>query len=226
MPDISVRDITKSFPRIRAVDRVSIDFRAGEIHAILGENGAGKSTLMHLLSGLYRPDSGTILVNGQPQNFSSPRTALAAGIAMVHQHFMLIPSFTIAENILLALPGSAQTRIDRKAFSQRVITLAAQYGTNIESPETRVSTLSVGSQQRVEILKALAASARILILDEPTAVLTPTEVENLFQVLRRLKHEGYLILLITHKIPEVLAIADRLSVLRRGRLVATKETVA
>src|SRR5581483_6353363 len=226
MPDISVREMTKTFPGVLAVDHVSLDFHAGEIHAILGENGAGKYKLMHLLSGLYRPDAGTILVNGHPQSFSSPRKALAAGIAMVHQHFMLIPSFTIAENILLALPGSARTRIDRKAFSQQVIVLATQHGINIESPDTRVSTLSVGSQQRVEILKALAASARVLILDEPTAVLTPTEVENLFQVLRRLKHEGYLILLITHKIPEVLAIADRLSVLRRGRLIATKETVA
>ena len=226
MPDISVREMTKTFPGVLAVDHVSLDFHAGEIHAILGENGAGKSTLMHLLSGLYRPDAGTILVNGQPQSFSSPRKALAAGIAMVHQHFMLVPSFTITENILLALPGSARTRIDRKVFAQQVTTLATKYGITLESPDTRVSTLSVGSQQRVEILKALAASARVLILDEPTAVLTPTEVENLFQVLRRLKHEGYLILLITHKIPEVLAIADRLSVLRRGRLIATKETVA
>jgi general nucleoside transport system ATP-binding protein len=226
MPDISVREITKAFSSVLAVDHVSIDFHAGEIHAILGENGAGKSTLMHLLSGLYRPDSGTILLNGQPHIFSSPRAALAAGIAMVHQHFMLIPSFTIAENILLALPGSSKSRIDRPALAQQVRNLATQFGINIESPDTPVAALSVGSQQRVEILKTLAASARVLILDEPTAVLTPTEVDNLFTVLRRLKQEGYLILLITHKIPEVLAIADRLSVLRRGRLVTTKETAA
>ena len=201
MPDIAVREITKTFPGVLAVDHVSIDFHAGEIHALLGENGAGKSTLMHLVSGLYRPDSGTILVNGQPHAFSSPRAALASGIAMVHQHFMLIPSFTIAENILLALPGPSQSRIDRKALAQQVRELAARFGINLESPDTPVAALSVGSQQRVEILKALAASVRVLILDEPTAVLTPTEVENLFAVLRRLKQEGYLILLITHKIP-------------------------
>ena len=224
MPDISVREITKSFPDTLAVDHVSIDFHAGEIHAILGENGAGKSTLMHLLSGLYRPDSGVILVNDQPYFFSSPRAALAAGIAMVHQHFMLIPSFTIAENILLALPGRSRSQIDRKALTQQVRDLAARFGMSIENPEAVVSTLPVGSQQRVEILKTLAVSARVLILDEPTAVLTPAEVENLFAVLRRLKQQRYLVLLITHKIPEVLAIADRLSILRRGRLVTTMQT--
>lgn len=223
MPDISLRDLSKSFPGVLAVDHVSVDFHPGEIHALLGENGAGKSTLMHLLSGLYRPDSGTIVIDGQAQTFSSARDALSAGIAMVHQHFMLIPSFTIAENILLALPGQSHNRIDRAAFAQQVRDLAAHYGIALESPDTLVSALSVGSQQRVEILKALAARARVLILDEPTAVLTPTEVENLFLVLRRLKQEGYVIVLITHKIPEVLAIADRLSVLRRGRLIATKD---
>jgi general nucleoside transport system ATP-binding protein len=223
MPDISLRDLSKSFPGVLAVDHVSVDFRAGEIHALLGENGAGKSTLMHLVSGLYRPDAGTITIDGQPQTFSSARAALSAGIAMVHQHFMLIPSFTIAENIFLALPGQSHNRIDRDGLAQQVSDLAAHYGLAIESPDTRISALSVGSQQRVEILKALAAQARVLILDEPTAVLTPTEVENLFVVLRRLQQAGYVILLITHKIPEVLAIADRLSVLRRGRLIATKD---
>lgn len=223
MLDIALRDLSKSFPGVLAVDRVSIDFRPGEIHALLGENGAGKSTLMHLVSGLYRPDSGTIVIDGQTHSFSSARDALSAGIAMVHQHFMLIPSFTIAENILLAQPGRRLSRIDRPALAQHVIELAAHYGIALENPDTPVSALSVGSQQRVEILKALAVQARVLILDEPTAVLTPTEVANLFGVLRRLKHEGYTILLITHKIPEVLAIADRLSVLRRGRLIATKD---
>jgi len=226
MPDISLREICKSFPGVLAVDRVSVDFHAGEIHALLGENGAGKSTLMHVLSGLYQPESGTIVVNDQPVTFSSPRAALRAGIAMVHQHFMLIPSFTIAENILLALPGQSHSRIDRDALGQQVRDLAAHYGLTIEDPNTRVSALSVGSQQRVEILKALAAQARVLILDEPTAVLTPTEVENLFVVLCRLKQEGYVIPLITHKIPEVLAVADRLSILRRGRLIITKDTAA
>ncbi len=223
MPDIALRDISKSFPGVLAVDHVSVDFRAGAIHALLGENGAGKSTLMHLVSGLYRPDSGTILIDGQPSAFPSPRAALSAGIAMVHQHFMLIPSFTIAENIFLALSGSRLDRIQHRTLNKQVQELAAHHQIVIEDPNTPVATLSVGSQQRVEILKALAASARVLILDEPTAVLAPTEVENLFLILRRLKQAGYLIILITHKIPEVLAIADRLSVLRRGRLVVTKE---
>ncbi|MGE0825447.1 MAG: ABC transporter ATP-binding protein [Candidatus Binatia bacterium] len=225
MPNISLCEITKSFPGgVRAVDHISIDFYAGEIHAILGENGAGKSTLMHLLSGLYSPDSGTILINGKPHSFSSPRMALAAGIAMVHQHFMLIPQFTIAENIYLALQGNLHDRVQRQDLGETVQRLAVHYGIPIDAPNTPVSALSVGAQQRVEILKALAVSVKVLILDEPTAVLTPTEVKNLFSVLRRLKSDGYLILLITHKIPEVMAIADRLTVLRRSRLITTQKT--
>lgn len=223
MPDISLREITKAFSRVLAVDRVSVDFSAGEIHAVLGENGAGKSTLMHLLSGLYQPDAGEILLNGERKIFSSPRAASAAGIAMVHQHFMLIPPLTVAENIFLVLPGSSRERVRRSDLVKRVQALATQYGIPIDSPDAPVMTLSVGTQQRVELLKALAASAQVLILDEPTAVLTPGEVENLFTILRRLKRQGYLIILITHKIPEVLAIADRLSILRRGRLVTTRD---
>jgi general nucleoside transport system ATP-binding protein len=224
MPDVSLRELSKTFSTVRAVDRVSVDFYAGEIHALLGENGAGKSTLMHLLSGLYRPDAGEIRIAGQPRTFASPRAAHAAGIAMVHQHFMLVPTLTVAENILFALPGSGCDMVRHNVLAQRVRALATQYGIAIEDPNALVATLPVGSQQRVEILKALAAAARVLILDEPTAVLTPDEVESLFHTLRTLKRAGYLILLITHKIPEVLAISDRLSVLRRGRLVATKET--
>ena len=224
MPDVSLRELSKTFATVRAVDRVSVDFHAGKIHALLGENGAGKSTLMHLLSGLYRPDAGEICIAGQPRVFASPRAARAAGIAMVHQHFMLVPTLTVAENILFALPGSGRDVVRRNALAHRVQELATQYGIAVEDPNALVATLSVGSQQRVEILKALAADARVLILDEPTAVLTPDEVESLFHTLRNLKHAGYLILLITHKIPEVLAISDRLSVLRRGRLVATRET--
>jgi simple sugar transport system ATP-binding protein len=224
MPDVFLRELSKTFATVRAVDRVSVDFHAGEIHALLGENGAGKSTLMHLLSGLYRPDAGEIRIDGQPRVFASPRAARAAGIAMVHQHFMLVPTLTVAENILFALPGSGRDVVRRAVLTQRIEELATQYGIAIEDPNALVATLPVGSQQRVEILKALAADARVLILDEPTAVLTPDEVESLFHTLRNLKHAGYLILLITHKIPEVLAISDRLSVLRRGRLVATRET--
>ena len=221
-----MREISKAFPGVRAVDRVSVDFHGGEIHALLGENGAGKSTLMHLLSGLYRPDAGEIQLDGRPHVFLSPRAALAAGIAMVHQHFMLVPTLTVAENILLALPGRSLDVVRRDVLAQRVRELAAQYGIAVADPGAPVATLSVGAQQRVEILKALAGEARVLILDEPTAVLTPAEVESLFRTLQRLKHDGYLIVLITHKIPEVLAVSDRLSVLRRGQLVATKETAS
>ncbi|MBI3303000.1 MAG: ABC transporter ATP-binding protein [Deltaproteobacteria bacterium] len=226
MPDVFLREISKTFPGVRALDRVSVDFHPGEIHAVLGENGAGKSTLMHVLSGLYRPDAGEIRLNGRPHAFASPRTALAAGIAMVHQHFMLVPTLTVAENVLLALPGSGHDVVHRDALARRVLELAAQYGIAVEDPSAPVATLSVGAQQRVEILKALAGEARVLILDEPTAVLTPAEVESLFLTLQRLKREEYLILLITHKIPEVLAVSDRLSVLRRGRLIATRETAS
>jgi len=224
MPAVSVRELSKTFSTVRAVDRVSADFYPGEIHALLGENGAGKSTLMHLLSGLYRPDVGEIRIDGQPRVFPSPRAAHAAGIAMVHQHFMLVPTLTVAENILFALPGSGHDVVRRNLLAQRVQDLACQYGIALADPNALVSTLPVGSQQRVEILKALAANARVLILDEPTAVLTPAEVDSLFHTLRNLKRAGYLILLITHKIPEVLAISDRLSVLRRGQLIATRET--
>lgn len=223
LPTLSARQLSKTFESLLAVDRVSIDFHASEIHAVLGENGAGKSTLMHLLSGLYRPDAGEILLNGTPVSFASARAALAAGIAMVHQHFMLVPSLSIAENVLLALSGSRWHRIDRQQLSRDMQALATRYGLTIDTVDTLVSSLSVGAQQRVEILKALASSARILILDEPTAVLTPAEVENLFGILRRLKSEGYCILVITHKIPEVLALADRLSILRRGCLVTTRD---
>jgi ABC-type uncharacterized transport system ATPase subunit len=201
MPAVSVREISKTFSTVRAIDQVSADFYPGEIHALLGENGAGKSTLMHLLSGLYRPDSGEILIAGQSRVFTSPRAARAAGIAMVHQHFMLVPTLTVAENILFALPGSGHDVVRRRVLVQRVQELAAQYSIAIEDPHAPVATLPIGSQQRVEILKALAANTWVLILDEPTAVLTPDEVESLFHTLRNLKHAGYLILLITHKIP-------------------------
>lgn len=226
MPDVSLREISKAFLDVQALDRVSVDFQAGEIHALLGENGAGKSTLMHLLSGLYRPDTGEIRIDGRPHTFSSPRAALAAGIAMVHQHFMLVPTFTVAENIFLALPGRARDLVRRHTLGRYVQDLAAHYRLTDIEPHARVATLSVGAQQRVEILKALAGQVRILILDEPTAVLTPTEVEALFHTLQRLKHEGYLIILITHKIPEALAISDRISILRRGRLLTTRETLS
>jgi general nucleoside transport system ATP-binding protein len=224
MPDISLRAISKVFHNTRAVDDVTIDFHAGEIHALLGENGAGKSTLMHILCGLYKPDAGQILIDGEPCCFSSPRAALTAGIAMVHQHFMLISTLSITENVFLATTGNKLQLARPHSLAQQVRNLAARHNIAIGNPNTRVATLSVGEQQRVEILKALAAETQVLILDEPTAVLTPTEVEDLFSTLQRLKYHGYTILLITHKIREVLAVSDRLSVLRRGRLVATRDT--
>jgi simple sugar transport system ATP-binding protein len=226
MREISLHEISKSFPGILAVNHVSLDFHTGEIHALLGENGAGKSTLMHVLSGLYRPDGGEIRIDGQPSVFASPRAALAAGIAMVHQHFMLVPTLTVAENILLAQPGKGRKLVRRDALSRQVRELADQYSIPVADPNAPVATLSVGAQQRVEILKALAAKARVLIFDEPTTVLTPGEVESLFRTLQRLKQEGHLIVLITHKIPEALAISDRLTVLRQGRLVTTRETAS
>src|SRR5262245_45128344 len=159
MPHVSLRELTKTFSGVKAVDHVSVDFYRGEIHALLGENGAGKSTLMHLLSGLSRPDSGEIRINDVQHTFSSPRAALAAGIAMVHQHFMLVPTLTVAENVLLALPGARHDRIHRKTAAHHVRELAEQFGVTIDDPEAPIATLSVGAQQRVEILKALASNA-------------------------------------------------------------------
>ncbi|MCS6908533.1 MAG: ATP-binding cassette domain-containing protein, partial [Anaerolineales bacterium] len=203
MQHVALDNITKSFAHTRAVNQISITFRAGEIHALVGENGAGKSTLMHVLSGLYRPDTGTIFIDHQRHCFSSPRAALAAGIAMVHQHFMLVPSLTVAENIYLALPHKPSVFVRRHLLSQRIRQLAEHYHIALDSPDEVVSNLSIGARQRVEILKALASESRCLILDEPTAVLTPAEVDNLFLTLRSLRQEGYIIIFITHKIPEV-----------------------
>lgn len=226
MQHVALHNITKSFARTRAVDQISITFRAGEIHALVGENGAGKSTLMHVLSGLYRPDTGTIFIDHQRHCFSSPRAALAAGIAMVHQHFMLVPSLTVAENIYLALPHKPSLLARRHLLSQHIRQLAEHYHIALDPPDEVVSNLSIGARQRVEILKALASEAQCLILDEPTAVLTPAEVDDLFLTLRRLKQAGYIIIFITHKIPEVLALSDHLSILRRGHLIATLPTTS
>ena len=220
-PVLELRGITKRFPGVLANDRVDLDLRRGEVLALLGENGAGKSTLMNILYGLYKPDEGEILLNGKPADISSPHGAIAAGIGMVHQHFMLIPVMTVAENIVLASePRRNGVLLDTGAAERRVRELAEQFNFHID-PHARVRDITVGQQQRVEILKALYRGADILILDEPTAVLTPQEAEELFEILKRLVAEGMSVIFISHKLNEVLDIADRITVLRRGKKVDT-----
>jgi general nucleoside transport system ATP-binding protein len=220
-PVLELRGITKRFPGVLANDRIDFDLRRGEVHALLGENGAGKSTLMNILYGLYKPDEGEILLNGKPADISSPHGAIAAGIGMVHQHFMLIPVMTVAENIVLASePKRSGVLLDTTAAERRVRELAEQFNFHID-PHARVRDITVGQQQRVEILKALYRGADILILDEPTAVLTPQEAEELFEILKRLVAEGMSVIFISHKLNEVLDIADRITVLRRGKKVDT-----
>jgi general nucleoside transport system ATP-binding protein len=218
---LELRGITKRFPGIVANDRVDFDLRRGEVHALLGENGAGKSTLMNVLFGLYHPDEGEIVVNGKVVQMSSPREAISRGIGMVHQHFMLIPVMTVAENIVLALePRRDGVLLDYAAARRTVSELAKSFGFAID-PDAKIQDITVGQQQRVEILKALFRRADVLILDEPTGVLTPQEAGELFEILRTLTREGLSIVFISHKLNEVLDIADRITVLRRGKLVET-----
>lgn len=206
-----------------ANDRVSIAVRAGTIHAIVGENGAGKSTAMKLAYGFYRPDDGEILVDGKVQPIHKPHDAIALGIGMVHQHFMLVDTMTVAENIVLgAEPGTALT-LDLAAAEKQISALSAEFHLAI-NPRSVVETLSVGEQQRVELLKALYRHARILILDEPTAVLTPREVEEFFQILRGMRQQGKTVIIITHKLEEVLAISDEVTIMRDGRVVGSRNT--
>jgi ABC-type uncharacterized transport system ATPase subunit len=220
-PVLELRGITKRFPGIVADDHVDFDLRDGEVHALLGENGAGKSTLMNIVYGLYHADEGEIRVNDEPIRIHSPKDAISRGIGMVHQHFMLIPVMTVAENIVLGNePTKAGDILDYAAARKRVTDLSRQFGFAIE-PDARVENISVGQQQRVEILKALYRNADILILDEPTAVLTPQEANELFEILRTLTREGLSIIFISHKLNEVLEIADRITVLRRGKKVDT-----
>jgi ABC-type uncharacterized transport system ATPase subunit len=220
-PVLELRGITKQFPGVLANDHVDFDVRRGEVHALLGENGAGKSTLMNVLYGLYQPDEGEILVKGEPVRFHSPKDAINRGIGMVHQHFMLIPVMTVAENIVLANePTRAGLLLDTDAADRRVRELSRSFNFAID-PDARVESITVGQQQRVEILKALYRNADILILDEPTAVLTPQEANELFEILRTLTREGMSVIFITHKLNEVLEIADRITVVRRGKRVDT-----
>jgi ABC-type uncharacterized transport system ATPase subunit len=215
---VEMHGIVKRFPGVLANDHVDFALRSGEIHALLGENGAGKSTLMNVLAGLYRPDEGTIRVRGQPVELRSPRDAIACGLGMVHQHFMLVPSQTVTENILLGL-SEPRFFMRLPQYEQRVASLAQRFGLHVE-PEAKIWQLSVGEQQRVEILKMLYRGADILILDEPTAVLAPQEVEDLFNILRTMATEGKSIVFISHKLGEVMAIADRITVLRKGQVTA------
>ncbi len=225
-PVLELKEITKRFGPVVANDRVDFDLRAGEVHALLGENGAGKSTLMSVLYGHYSPTSGEILVDGKPVKINDPNDAIAVGIGMVHQHFMFVPVMTIAENIVLGSEpvksGAARSVgiLDRRTARTRVQELSDRYGLAVD-PDARIENVSVGMQQRVEILRALYRNARILVLDEPTAVLTAQEITELMAVLRRLKADGTAIIFISHKLGEVLEIADRVTVLRRGKSMGT-----
>jgi simple sugar transport system ATP-binding protein len=218
---LELRSITKKFGDVVANDAIDFDLRRGEVHALLGENGAGKSTLMNVVSGLYQPDDGELFVHGKRVRFASPRDAIDAGVGMVHQHFMLIPVMTVAENVVLATePTRASIFIDEDTAEARVRNLAQRLRFAVD-PHARVESISVGQQQRVEIMKALYRNADILIFDEPTAVLTPQEAQELFEILRTLRSEGIAIVFISHKLREALEIADRITVLRRGKRVET-----
>ncbi len=217
--DVELRGLTKRFGKVVANNGVNLKIRGGEVLGLLGENGAGKSTMMNMLSGLYSPDEGEILIDGKPAVFEGPGDAIAAGIGMVHQHFMLVPVFTVAENVVLGVePTKALDYLDLNAARRQVREIEETYGLEVD-PDDLIENLPVGIQQRVEIIKVLFRSADVLILDEPTAVLTPQEVEDFFKIVRALRDAGKALVFITHKLGEILEIADRISVLRAGTIV-------
>ena len=218
-----MRDIVKCFPGVRANSKVCFDVEPGEVHALLGENGAGKSTLMRQLYGLYQPDEGDIIIDGIPVTLRSPADAIKAGIGMIHQHFMLVSTLTVVQNVALGQPSARAPLLDLKRVTARILELSEEYGLKVD-PRAYVWQLSVGEQQRVEIMKTLYRGARLIILDEPTAVLTPQEVQDLFATLRRMVTEGHSLVFISHKLQEVMTISDRVTVLRDGRVIGTRPT--
>ena len=220
--ELELRGITKRFGSLVANDGISLSVAPGQVHALLGENGAGKSTLMNVLYGLIQPDEGEILIDGKQARFHSPKDAIAAGIGMVHQHFMLVPVFTVAENVTLGIEQANRVGLlDRRRTRREVADLSRRYGLDVD-PDALVEDLPVGIQQRVEIVKALVRQANVLILDEPTAVLTPAETEELFRIVRQLRDGGTSVIFISHKLREVQAIADTITVLRRGAVVGER----
>ena len=220
---IRMEHITKRFPGVTANENVTLVFDRGEVHALLGENGAGKTTIMNVLYGLLHADEGRILVEGKPAAINSPNDAIAYGIGMVHQHFMLIPKFTVAENVVLGTRIAKQPFLDLGPARERIREISRSTGLNID-PDAKVSELSIGDQQRVEIIKAIYKGARVLIMDEPTSVLTPQEVDELFTVLRAWVAQGNTVIFITHKMREVMEVCDRISILRNGKYIATVRT--
>ena len=219
---IEMREITKVFGEFVANDKINLELRKGEIHALLGENGAGKSTLMNMLAGLLEPTSGEIVVNGQVVKLDSPSKAASLGIGMVHQHFMLVEAFTVAENIILGSELTKNGVLDITRATREILELSERYGLAVD-PSAKVADISVGAQQRVEILKTLYRGADILIFDEPTAVLTPSEIDELMAIMKNLVKEGKSIILITHKLDEIRAVSDRVTVIRRGKSIETVE---
>ncbi|MBE7533700.1 MAG: ABC transporter ATP-binding protein [Ardenticatenaceae bacterium] len=220
---VEMENIVVRFPGVLANNQVNLKLKQGEIHALLGENGAGKSTLMNVLAGLYRPTSGTLKVHGEPVTFHSPKDAIARGIGMVHQHFMLAPTLTVTENILLGL-NRPRFRLNLKQFDQEIMALQEQHGLRVD-PRAKIWQLSVGEQQRVEILRTLYRGATILILDEPTAVLAPAEIEEFMHTMRTMVAQGKSIIFISHKLHEVTAVADRITVLRKGQVTAEGQSI-
>ncbi|MEL7655681.1 MAG: ATP-binding cassette domain-containing protein, partial [Bacillota bacterium] len=220
---IQMENISKTFGVIKANEDVNLTVYNGEVHALLGENGAGKSTLMILVSGIYSPDSGSIFIQGQEVRFSSPKDSIALGIGMIHQHFKLVDILTAKENIVLGQKGSFFTK--GKELSQKVKAISDKYGLDI-NPDKKVYDMSVGEKQTLEIIKVLYRGAKILIMDEPTAVLTPQEIKRLFQIIRNMKDQGCAVVIITHKLNEVMEISDRITVLRKGKSIETVETAS